>query len=248
MHYFFLPQPLFVEALKEPLDFARKDWPHLFVLRLRQGEQFMLCDGHGLEHLCEVRSCEKNNLIAHLIDTRQSNRELGCKLILLQGLPKRDKLELIIQKAVELGSYSIMPVMMARSNVRLDEKKSERKQERLQEIAKSAAEQSKRGIIPKVTSIYSFESALAFAKDADIKLICYEEESNRGTLANILPSLKTAKKIAVLVGPEGGISEAEWQAAKAAGFQSLSLGRRILRTETAGLCLLSYLMLHLEDA
>ena len=138
--------------------------------------------------------------------------------------------------------------MMARSNVRIDEKKADRKAERLHEISKSAASQSKRGIIPEVHGVQSFASALDAVSDADIKLIAYEDETSRGTLSALLSSLPQAKKIAILVGPEGGISDEEWQQAKTQGFQSVSLGKRILRTETAGLCLLSYLMLHLENA
>lgn len=248
MHQFFLNAPLDDAALSSPLTLTRKEYQHLFVLRLRVGETFMLSDGCGHEHLCEVTAADKNTLTARVLETRAPATELDCKLVLLQGLPKRDKLELIVQKAVELGAHTIVPTMMARSNVRLDEKKSDRKVERLQEIAKSAAEQSKRGIIPAVTGVQSFEDALAAVAGADVKLICYEDEEHRGSLAALLPALTDAKKIAVLVGPEGGISEDEWRAAKATGFTSVSLGRRILRTETAGLCLLSYLMLHLENA
>ena len=247
MHHFFLPTPLSEEALAAPLTFSRKDWQHLFVLRLREGEEFVLADGYGREHICRVTDVQKNSLTASVVESRDSARELDCQLILLQGLPKRDKLELIIQKA-ELGASSIVPVMMARSNVRLDDKKADRKAERLNEIAKSAAEQSKRGILPQVASPKRFADAIALAKDADIKLICYEDETAAGRLQALLPQLATANKIALLVGPEGGISEEEWQAATCAGFQSVSLGRRILRTETAGLCLLSFLMLHLENA
>lgn len=246
MHQFFLDEPL--TDTDKPLILSRKDYQHLFVLRLRKGEQFILADGCGREHVCEVTACDKNTLIARVLETRASANELATQLVLLQGLPKRDKLELIIQKAVELGASSIVPVMMVRSNVRLDDKKADRKAERLNEIAKSAAEQSKRGILPEVASPTRFADAIALAKDADIKLICYEDETAAGRLQALLPQLDSAKKIALLVGPEGGISEEEWQAAIDAGFQSVSLGRRILRTETAGLCLLSFLMLHLEHA
>lgn len=248
MHQFFLNAPLATDALNEPLILSRKEYQHLFVLRLREGERFILSDGNGCEHICEVASCDKNTLTAHILERRANTRELTCRLTLLQGLPKRDKLELIIQKAVELGAAEIVPVMMSRSNVRLDEKKADRKAERLHEIAKSAAEQSKRGIIPSVGDVQRFQDALLAVNDADIKLICYEDETSTGTLAALLPELANARHIAILVGPEGGISEEEWQAATAAGFQSVSLGRRILRTETAGFCLLSYLMLHLENA
>lgn len=248
MHQIFLNTPLAPTALTEPLVFSRKDHQHLFVLRLREGETFLIADGSGSVHLCEVTAVEKNSLTARLLETRPADTELSCELVLLQGLPKREKLEFIIQKATELGASTIVPVNMARSNVKLDEKKADRKAERLHEIAKSAAEQSKRGIIPTISAVTRFQDALSAVQDADIKLICYEDETARGTLTNLLPHLAEAKKIALLVGPEGGISEDEWQAAKNAGFQSVSLGKRILRTETAGLCLLSYLMLHLENA
>lgn len=248
MHQFFLNEPLNDDALSAPLVLSRKEYQHLFVLRLREGEQFVFADGCGREHVFEVVASDKNTITAKCVETRASENELACRLVLLQGLPKREKLEFIIQKSVELGAHDILPVMMARSNVRIDEKKTERKAERLHEISKSAASQSKRGIIPEVHGVQAFASALDAVSDADIKLIAYEDETSRGTLSALLPQLPQAKKIAILVGPEGGISDEEWQQAKAHGFQSVSLGKRILRTETAGLCLLSYLMLHLENA
>lgn len=248
MHQFFLNEPLNDDALNAPLVLSRKEYQHLFVLRLRDSEQFVFADGCGREHVFEVVASDKNTITAKCVETRASANELTCQLVLLQGLPKREKLEFIIQKSVELGAHDILPVMMARSNVRIDEKKSERKAERLHEISKSAASQSKRGIIPEVHGVQSFASALDAVSDADVKLIAYEDETSRGTLSALLPQLPQAKKIAILVGPEGGISDEEWQQAKAHGFQSVSLGKRILRTETAGLCLLSYLMLHLENA
>lgn len=246
MHQFFLNEPL--ADLDQPIMLSRKEYQHVFVLRLHEGEKFVLSDGHGQEHLCEVTAVDKNSITARRLESRDAQGELDCKLVLLQGLPKRDKLELIIQKAVELGAHQIMPVMMKRTNVKVDDKKADRKAERLQEISKSAATQAKRGIIPEVTGVTAFRDALAAVQDADIKLICFEDETGRGTLEALLPTLPQAKKIAILVGPEGGISEEEWECAQEAGFQSVSLGKRILRTETAGFCLLSYLMLHLENA
>lgn len=246
MHQFFLNEPL--TNLDAPIVLTRKEYQHVFVLRLHVGEEFVLSDGRGQEHLCEVTNVDKNTITATRLETRAAEGELPCKLVLLQGLPKRDKLELIIQKAVELGAHQIMPVMMKRTNVKVDDKKADRKTERLQEISKSAATQAKRGIIPEISGVTAFRDALAAVEGADIKLICFEDETSRGTLEALLPTLPQAKKIAILVGPEGGISEEEWQHAKEAGFQSVSLGKRILRTETAGFCLLSYLMLHLENA
>ncbi len=246
MHHFFLNEPLAVEAWDKPLVLTKKDYQHLFVLRLREGEAFVMANGRGLEHHCTVTSVDKNTITATITHTSPTSRELFCKLILLQGLPKRDKLELIIQKAVELGASEIMPVMMKRTNVKLDDKKADRKADRLHEIAKSAASQSKRGIIPQVDAVTPFKEALEAVADADIKLICYEDEESRGALISLLPRLRDAKKVAIIVGPEGGIDESEWALAREAGFESVSLGSRILRTETAGFCLLSYLMLHLE--
>ena len=142
MHQFFLNEPLSDDALKAPLVLSRKEYQHLFVLRLREGEQFLFADGCGREHLFEVIATNKNTITAKCLETRASENELSCQLVLLQGLPKREKLEFIIQKAVELGAHDIVPVMMARSNVRIDEKKADRKAERLHEISKSAASMS----------------------------------------------------------------------------------------------------------
>ncbi|MDO4280343.1 MAG: 16S rRNA (uracil(1498)-N(3))-methyltransferase [Peptococcaceae bacterium] len=248
MHHFFLNHPLDDAALAAPFELTKKDYQHLFVLRLAAGEHFTLADGCGRVHLCEVVEASKNALTVRCLETHAADTELACQLVLLQGLPKRDKLELIIQKSVELGAAAIVPVKMARSNVKIDEKKADRKAERLHEIAKSAASQSKRGVIPAVRDVQTLRAALDAVQDADIKLICYEDETARGHLEGILPDLSSAKKIALLVGPEGGITPEEWQLARDAGFVSVSLGKRILRTETAGLALLSYLMLHLEHA
>ena len=116
MHQFFLNEPLSDDALKAPLVLSRKEYQHLFVLRLREGEQFLFADGCGREHLFEVIATDKNTITAKCLETRASENELSCQLVLLQGLPKREKLEFIIQKAVELGAHDIVPVMMARSN------------------------------------------------------------------------------------------------------------------------------------
>lgn len=248
MHHFFLNEPLADIASGTAFDLHKKDHQHLFVLRLTPGEQFTLATGDGQIHLCEVVSADKNTLSVRCIESHMADTELSCQLMLLQGLPKRDKLELIIQKSVELGAAAILPVKMARSNVKIDEKKADRKAERLHEIAKSAASQSKRGVIPTVGDVQPLRAALDAVHDADIKLICYEDETAHGHLEALLPRLANAKKIALLVGPEGGIAPDEWQLARDAGFTSVSLGKRILRTETAGLALLSYLMLHLEHA
>ena len=244
MHRFFVPQLYSEEMYIEGVD-AR----HISkVLRMQPGDKLQIVSDDGVSAMVAITAIDSERVWVRCLEKLAERHEPRVQLVLAQGLAKGEKMDFIIQKAVELGAHQIMPVMMKRTNVKLDDKKADRKAERLQEISKSAATQAKRGIIPEVTGVTAFRKALANVADADIKLICYEDETSRGTLEALLPTLPQAKKIALLVGPEGGISEEEWQLAKDAGFQSVSLGKRILRTETAGFCLLSYLMLHLENA
>lgn len=244
MHQFFIQV---AHDFSKPLQLTRKDYQHLFVLRLNPHEQFILSDGEGMDYLCEVQTVSKDCIEAICLDKQANNRELSTHLTLLQGLPKKDKLELIVQKAVELGAYRIVPVTMQRSIVKLEEKRAQKKTDRLTEISRSAATQAKRGIIPEVSSPMTFKEALTAVKDADLKILAFENEDSQRSLATLLPRIQSANHIAILVGPEGGISEEEWQLAHEAGFESISLGRRILRTETAGLAMLSFLMLHLDQ-
>ena len=174
-------------------------------------------------------------------------RELSCPIVLFQGLPKGDKMEMVIQKNVELGVHAIVPVSMKRCVVKLDEKKAQAKQKRWQQISESAAKQAKRGIVPEILPVMSFAQALDYAKDFEQKLLPYEcAECIEGT-RRILSGIQPGQKVAVFIGPEGGFDEKEVEAAKDAGFQVLTLGRRILRTETAGMMLLSVLGYLLEE-
>ena len=173
--------------------------------------------------------------------------ELPSKIYLFQSLPKSDKMELIIQKAVELGAYEIVPVASSRSLVKLDDKRAAKKQIRWQQIAESAAKQSKRMVIPKVHEILSYKEAIRYASACQMRLIPYEEAENMDRTRKIISGIEPGDSIAVFIGPEGGFAPEEITLALEEGIWPITLGRRILRTETAGMTVLSILMYHLED-
>lgn len=172
--------------------------------------------------------------------------ELFNKIYLFQGLPKGDKMELIIQKAVELGVYEIIPVAMKNCVVKLDDKKASSKIKRWQAISESAAKQSKRTVIPEVAMPLSFKSALEKAKDLDVVLVPYENERGMEETRDIIQSINPGQSIGIFIGPEGGFALEEI-AAVPEQFHKISLGRRILRTETAGLAALSMLVFCLDE-
>ncbi len=221
------------------------------VLRMKTGEELIICDGEGTDHYCRIASFEGNTVIADILESFGSKAELDTRLFLFQGMPKKDKMELIIQKAVELGVYEIIPVMTKRVIVKLDDAKKEaRKLERWQSIAESAAKQSGRGIIPKIAEVMDYRQALEYAKTLDANLIPYENADNsecgmEGS-RSIVRDLNGKKSVGIFIGPEGGFEEGEVEQAVNAGFKCISLGRRILRTETAGLAILSVIMFELD--
>ncbi len=216
------------------------------VLRMRPGEQMILCDGKGTEYLCELSGSMGRNLAATILETRKSETELSVRLVLFQGLPKKDKMELIIQKAVELGAAEIVPVVTSRTIVKTDEGKEEKKLARWQAIAESAAKQSGRGVIPQVGRILSFQEALAQMKNIGYNGILYENARGMQPTREFLSRASKQESIGIFVGPEGGFTEEEVAAVVNQGAVCLSLGKRILRTETAGLSMLSMLMLSIE--
>ena len=174
-------------------------------------------------------------------------RELPVKVTLFQGLPKSDKMETVIQKMVELGVYEIVPVATKRCVVKLDEKKAAAKTKRWNLISESAAKQSKRGIVPHVAEPVSFKKALEMAEAMDMLLIPYEEAKNMEITREILSQIRPDMTIGVFIGPEGGFSEEEVAFATAYGAKAITLGKRILRTETAGMALMSVIMYLMED-
>lgn len=218
------------------------------VLRMRIGEEIAVSNGvDGKEYRCGIASLEEDCVRCELRFIKEDAVELPSKVYLFQGLPKADKMELIIQKAVELGVYQVIPVSMKRCVVKLDDKKAGAKIARWQGIAEAAAKQSKRGSIPQVRDVMSFKNAVRLAADMDVRLIPYELAEGMEKTKELIEKLQPGQSIAVFIGPEGGFEEAEIQEALAAGIEPITLGRRILRTETAGFTVLSWIMYQLES-
>lgn len=217
------------------------------VLRMKPGEEISVSNGQdGREYRCGIRSVEEDRIVCELRFIKEDRVELPSHVYLFQALPKADKMELIVQKAVELGVYKIIPVAAKRCIVKLDDKKAVSKIQRWQAIAESAAKQSKRAVIPKVTQVSGFAEAIRMASAMDVRLIPYELAENMAKTKERIGSLQPGQEIAVFIGPEGGFDEAEVELAMAGGVEPITLGKRILRTETAGLTVLSWIMYMLE--
>ncbi|MBQ2815878.1 MAG: 16S rRNA (uracil(1498)-N(3))-methyltransferase [Clostridia bacterium] len=215
------------------------------VLRMKVGDT-ILVSANGKSDLCEIETIDNDEIIAPIIEEDYQNTELPLEIHLFQGLPKSDKMELIIQKAVELGVYSITPIEMKRCIIKLDDKKKKSKQARWQAISESAAKQSKRNTIPEINEIISYKAALNAAKELDLLLVPYENEDGILSTKEALKELKNAKSVGIIIGPEGGFDEGEIDAAKDAGGRIISLGKRILRTETAAITSVGMCMLYTE--
>ena len=217
------------------------------VRRMKIGEEIAVSNGvDGREYRCEVAQLLSDEVVCKLRFIKENDVELPAQVYLFQGLPKADKMELIIQKAVELGVYSVIPVATRRSIVKLDDKKAVAKQNRWQGIAEAAAKQSKRKIIPKIEKVMSFAEALEMAKELEVRLIPYELAEDMSHTKEIIERIREGQKIAIFIGPEGGFDETEIALASEVGVEPITLGKRILRTETAGMTVLAWLMYHLE--
>ena len=218
------------------------------VLRMKIGEELGVSNGvDNKEYRCGILSMEENEIICELRFIKEDGLELASHIYLFQGLPKADKMELIIQKAVELGIYEIIPVSTARSIVKLEPKKEQSKIARWQGISEAAAKQSKRRIIPKVAPVMSFKEAVKMAGEMDMALIPYELADDIQYTKSLVEAIKHGQRVAIMIGPEGGFDEKEINLAKEARIKPITLGRRILRTETAGFTILSWIMYHLEN-
>lgn len=215
------------------------------VLRMKSGEQVRISDNCGGDYLCEIQEITAEQVALHILETC-ANTELPVKVTLYQGLPKSDKMELIIQKAVELGVSEIVPVSMKNCVVKLDEKKAKSKQSRWQSIAESAAKQSKRSVIPTVGAVMTFAQAVEQAKNMDVRLVPYEQERGMAYTRASLDSIKKGDEVAIFIGPEGGFAPSEIELVRD-DMKLISLGNRILRTETAGLATLAMLIFAIED-
>lgn len=217
------------------------------VLRMKVGEEILISSGDKLEYTCCIESLDGEEVLAKILYAEESGLELSSRVYLFQGLPKSDKMELIIQKAVELGAYEIIPVNTKRSVVKLDSKKEASKLKRWQAISESAAKQSKRMIVPQITPVKSFAEAVNYADQLDILLIPYELAKGMSETRQILEGIQPGQSIGIFIGPEGGFEEKEVELAREHGAQPITLGKRILRTETAGMTVLSILMYLLEQ-
>lgn len=222
------------------------DYNHIKnVLRMKVGDRFLISDG-GLGNLCEIESIDGETVTVGVVEENYKNAELPIRIYLFQGLPKADKTELIIQKSVELGVYGIIPVEMKRCVVRLDEKKKRSKLARWQAISESAAKQSKRSIIPEIHEVVSFRKAIKIAKELDLVLVPYENEKGMAATREALGEIKSGSSVGIFIGPEGGFEREEIEIAESEGMRLISLGERILRTETAAITAVSMCMLTAE--
>lgn len=218
------------------------------VMRLKPGEEISVSiGGDGKEYRYGIESYTEDSVLCRLRFVKDKEVELPVKVLLFQGLPKADKMDLIVQKAVELGAAEIIPVSMERCVVKLDAGKAAKKTARWQTIAESAASQSRRSIIPRVLAPMSMKEAVEYAKEqTEVRVIPYELQEDDGSVKQYLESLKEGQSVSIFIGPEGGFAPGEVELAKEAGIRPISLGRRILRTETAGLAVLSWLIYILE--
>lgn len=247
MYRFFLETS---QLKNEPIVLSGEDYNHIHnVLRMKQGEEVLLCDGGDKEYLCAIDgyNTESDQVYLSIADVFGNARELSSRITLFQGYPKGDKMETIIQKAVELGAYEVVPVMMKRCVVKLDDKKARKKVERFNAIALSAAKQSKRGMIPEVKNVMTLSEACNYAKDMDMVLLPYENAQGVQYAKQVISEAYGKGHIGIFIGPEGGFDASEVEQIEAIGGKTISLGHRILRTETAGMTILSLLMFQLEE-
>lgn len=245
MHRFFVEEPAMGA---NSITITGGDVNHIKnVLRMSVGDKICVINGqNNKEYYCEITALGSDTVDTRICEIRESDQELANEIVLFQGLPKSDKMELIIQKAVELGVHTIVPVSTDRTVVKLDAKKEANKRKRWMSISESAAKQSGRLRIPEVTQVISFREALEMAGKMDVRLIPYELAEGMEKTREIMSGIQPGQSVAVFIGPEGGFESSEIEKAREIGVQSITLGKRILRTETAGLVTLAMLVYNLE--
>jgi RNA methyltransferase, RsmE family len=245
MHRFFVDR----DAIHEDnLTICGEDVKHIYkVLRLRAGDPISVSDGDGFDFLCKIDTIDKDSVLCSIIDKHWNASEPPVKVDLYQGIPKSAKMDIIVQKCVELGVNSVTPVDTERVVVDTDNLKGiSNRTARWQRISEEAAKQSCRGAIPIISDPVTFSNVLDRISNYDLMLMPYENERNTG-LKQVLRGKNNINSIAVLIGPEGGFSEAEVEIALSKGIVPVTLGPRILRTETAGFACLSLIMYELGD-
>lgn len=243
MHQFFVDEG---QIGREYITITGSDVNHIkHVLRMKEGEKIRVSSREGGDYFCRISEVADTFVQAVISDEHAPSTELGGKIYLFQAIPKGDRMETVIEKAVELGVYEIIPVAMKYCVVRLDEKKAAAKVSRWQKISQAAAQQSKRSLIPQIHSVMQFGEAVSYAASCDIRLVPYENERGMEAARTAFASIRKGASVAVMIGPEGGFAEEEIALAKHS-MQAISLGKRILRTDTAGIAVLSMLMLKME--
>ncbi len=214
----------------------REDAHHiLHVLRKEKGDIITVCDGQGQDYECEIVSASADQVNCRVLKRVTAETEPLVKITLFQGLPKAEKMEWLLQKGVEIGICEFVPVAMERSVVKLDGKKAESKLARWNKIAQSAAKQSGRGILPEVQNVVSVTQAIKTFDKYDLILVLYEEDRGQSLKAILREQTHIPKKVAIWIGPEGGLDPMEVEQLVKAGATTAGLGPRILRTETAGM-------------
>lgn len=218
------------------------------VLRMTQGDRLIAGDGGGTDYYCVIDSITQNEVGLIIESTKKSEAELKTELYLFQALPKKDKMEFIIQKAVELGVHEIIPIITKRCVVKLEDAgRQEKKTARWQAIAEAAAKQSARGIIPAVQMPMKLADAVKYADTLEYNIIPFEHAEGMDYSRDIMDRAADCRSVGIFIGPEGGFERDEIELAKQAGMKVVSLGNRILRTETAGMTVLSILMFKISD-
>lgn len=244
MYRFFVPME---QIFDHTAEITGDDVNHIRnVLRMGTGGHIVITDGRGTDYQCIIGDIRPDRVLLNIEKKEPVRTELPVKMVLFQSLPKADKMELIVQKAVELGAVKIVPVRTRRSVVRLDDKKAEKKRQRWQSIAEAAAKQSGRGVLPEVGEVVSFGEACMQAEELEHCIIPYELYDDMPETVKTMECVVKGSSIGIFIGPEGGFERGEVEQAMEAGALPVSLGRRILRTETAGFAILSALMFQIE--
>ena len=252
MFHFFVDSSQISPDLKK-VEITGSDYNHIVnVLRMKVGEQFSVSireEDEGRELFYEIEEIRDSSVIGNLCFIEELGNELPSKIYLFQGLPKVDKMELIIQKAVELGAFKIVPMKTKRCVVKIDEKKAPAKIKRWQAISEAAAKQSKRGIIPEVLMPMTMKQAIEYcgSEGIEVRLIPYENAKDISVTRQIIDNIKPGQSIAIFIGPEGGFAEDEIALCSENNIKPITLVKRILRTETAGFTAIAWLMYHLES-
>ena len=244
MSKFFVPKE---NIFDDKIFITGGDVAHILkVLRMKKNDKLCLCDGKGIDYEASIFEVSNDKIVCEILSQKKSDTEANIEVTLFQGIPKASKMDYIIQKTTELGIVRIVPCEMTRCVSKLDKKDAVKKCERWQKISEEAAKQSGRGVIPEVHAPVTFDEAINLMKQSDLCFAPFECEEQT-TLKSILTQKSDVKTVSYIIGPEGGFDMDEVEKLKNNGVKTVTLGKRILRTETAGEAVLSMVMYELGD-